>query len=340
MTVKPPFARLWLGIFGVGYAVLFGLVMQTLFTPVPYGDLSRLGRISEHEFGWRIDPPRVDAALLRGTPIEQADILVIGDSFSLTRRWQSRLVQEGWGVASTSWLEVGESLCDDFDRWLTDGGFHGKLVIIESVERLVDARLERSQGCVEMRKPMVTEREVPLPPPDKVPGFALNWDGQFYAGFLTARCTRAAIAGEERSGCDPQVRAAAVPDGCALFSNRRCGMALFLSVDATGRELTAEHAAQLQAFAKARDGVTILWMVVPDKTTTYLDPTHSQAFVKAFNEAGLGPDLFAFAQRQKTAIRDFYMPNDTHFSMHGQLALGDRMVEAVKEKLAVPRGGG
>ena len=80
--------------------------------------------------------------------------------------------------------------------------------------------------------------------------------------------------------------------------------------------------------------------MVPDKTTTYLDPTHSQAFVKAFNEAGLGPDLFAFAQRQKTAIRDFYMPNDTHFSMHGQLALGDRMVEAVKEKLAVPRGGG
>ena len=145
MTVKPPFARLWLGIFGVGYALLFALVMQTLFTPVPYGDLSRLGRISEHDFGWRIDPPRVDAALLRGTPIEQADILVIGDSFSLTRRWQSRLVQEGWGVASTSWLEVGESLCDDFDRWLTDGGFHGKLVIIESVERLGDARLERSQ---------------------------------------------------------------------------------------------------------------------------------------------------------------------------------------------------
>lgn len=33
------------------------------------------------------------------------------------------------------------------------------------------------------------------------------------------------------------------------------------------------------------------------------------------------------------------MPNDTHISMQGQLVLGDRMVQAVKEKLATPRGG-
>jgi hypothetical protein len=336
MTMNSSFARLWLWIFGIGYAVFVGLLLQTLFTPAPYGDLARIGRISDHDFGWRIDPPRVDPALLRGAPVAQADILVIGDSFSATHRWQSQLAKAGYSVATTYWQDIDETLCDDFDHWLEAGGFRGKLVIIESVERIVDFRLERSRDCRQMKKPLVAKPEVPSPPLDHVPGFALNWEGQIYAGFLTQRCTRAAIAGKKRSGCDQQTHARAVADGCALFSNRRCEMALFLAQDEASRELTAAHAAQLQAFGQARGTVPILWMMVPDKTTTYLKPAHSRDFVKAFGDAGLGPDLFAFAQQQKTAMRDFYMPNDTHISMQGQLVLGDRMVQAVKEKLAAP----
>ncbi len=207
MTMNSSFARLWLWIFGIGYAVFVGLLLQTLFTPAPYGDLARIGRISDHDFGWRIDPPRVDPALLRGAPVEQADILVIGDSFSATHRWQSQLAKAGYSVATTYWQDIDETLCDDFDHWLEAGGFRGKLVIIESVERIVDFRLERSRACRQMKKPLVAKPEVPSPPLDHVPGFALNWEGQLYAGFLTQRCTRAAIAGKKRSGCDQQTRA-------------------------------------------------------------------------------------------------------------------------------------
>ena len=97
----------------------------------------------------------------------------------------------------------------------------------------------------------------------------------------------------------------------------------------------------MHAFNGAQSPLPILWMVVPNKWTTYLAPTHSQAFVTEFVRRDLGPDLFAFVKEQKARWRDFYYPNDTHISTQGQLALGDRMLEAVRQKLVAvePDGG-
>jgi hypothetical protein len=326
-------ARLWLSIFLSGFAVFAALLFQTLATPVPYGDLARIGRISERDFGWRSEPPHVDAALLDAAPIEKADIVVIGDSFSSTNLWQSRLAQDGHAVTTVFWDPIGNSLCGDFDDWLAAAGFRGKLVIVESVERLLALRLRNSQGCSRMKEPFAARVQPLSPPPDRAPGFALNWNAQIASGWLTARCTRAAIAGKVRSDCDQQTRARAVEDGCRLFSHRRCDMALFLAGDQQLGEITPEHLAQMRAFGQAQSRVPILWMVVPNKWTTYLEPRHSQAFVEALRQAGMGPDLFAFAQEQKTRLQDFYLPNDTHISPRGQLALGDRMLLAVRQKL-------
>ena len=49
------------------------------------------------------------------------------------------------------------------------------------------------------------------------------------------------------------------------------------------------------------------------------------------------PELFAFALNQKSRIRDFYFPNDTHLSMFGQLALGERMLEAIGTIVPPPK---
>lgn len=329
-------ARLWLSIFLAGFAVCTGLLVQTLLTAIPYGDLARIGRISEYDFGWRIDPPQVAPELLRGLPMEKAEILVIGDSFSATHRWQSVLTKGGYGVATTHWDGIDEKLCDDFDDWLARSGFHGRLVIVESVERLLDWRLKNSRGCAHMKpKPPAMAIEAP-PVPDRVPGFALNWNAQMLSGWLTARCTRAAIAGKFRSGCDRQTRARAVPDGCALFSNRRCDMALFLAADVENGEITPANVRTMEAFTQAHAKVPLLWMVIPNKTTTYVEPARSQDFVKALAPTGLGPDLFGFTQEQKTKMRDFYFPNDTHISLHGQLVLGERMLQEVRRRIGEP----
>jgi len=326
-------AKLWLSIFLAGFVVCAGLLIQTLVTPIPYGDLARIGRVSDHEFGWTIEPPHVAHRLLRAAPIAKADILVIGDSFSATHRWQSELAKGGYAVTTTFWSAIDETLCGDLEDWLAKAGFRGKLVIIESVERILDMRLANTQKCSRMTKAFTAQAEPISPPPEHVPGFALNWNAQLISGWLTARCTRAAIDNKVRSGCDQQTRARSVSDGCSIFSNRRCDMALFLADDENRGEITPQNVAGMQAFSKSQTRFPILWMVIPNKWTTYIDPTHSQAFVKALAQTDLGPDLFGFAQEQKSKVRDFYFPNDTHISMHGQLLLGKFMLQAVNQKL-------
>jgi hypothetical protein len=93
----------------------------------------------------------------------------------------------------------------------------------------------------------------------------------------------------------------------------------------------------MRAFANAHPARTNKGMVIPNKTTIYIQPDHSKDFVTAFRDAGLGPDLFTFAQEQKTKVRDFYFPNDTHISMRGQLILGQRMLEEVRKIVPEPR---
>jgi hypothetical protein len=78
-------------------------------------------------------------------------------------------------------------------------------------------------------------------------------------------------------------------------------------------------------------------MVIPDKTTTYVEPQHSAAFVAALNKTKLGPDLFTAAREARTTVRDLFFPNDTHLSMHGQLWLGELMLKEVRERLSSGR---
>ncbi len=329
-------AKLWLQVFTAGFAVIVAMLIVTLNTPIPYGDLSRIGQVSDHEFGWRREPPHVDHAFLQATPIPEADILVIGDSFSVTHRWQSVLKQAGYRFATVYWGEFHETLCDDFDAWLDRAGFKGKLVVIESVERLLAGRLANTQQCKTMSDPPTSRIDPFFESPEHVPGFALNWSAKLTSGYITYRNTRAAKQSDGTTLMGRQTWARPVPDGCAMFSHRLCDKALFFKDDDDNGELTAAHVEQMRAFSKAHSARSIMWMVIPNKTTTYLAPDHSKEFVTAFAEAGLGPDLFAFAQRQKTRIQDFYFPNDTHLSMHGQLALGEVMLEAVRKVLPPP----
>lgn len=326
-------ARLWLSIFLSGFAVCACILLHSLLTHAPYGDLSRVGRISEDDFGWKTEPPRIDGTILQGAPIDQADILVIGDSFSASHVWQSALVRDGHSVATTYWSQMDEMLCADFEDWLSRIGFKGKLVIIESVERLLNARLTRAHNCTPMKRPLAAMSDPTSPPLEHVPTFALNWDAQLFSGWMTHRCTRAAIAGKARTGCNPMTLARPVAEGCTLFSHRRCDMALFLADDLNHGQLTAADVAGMQAFSKAHARTQLLWMVVPNKWTAYLEPARSHAFVSALRQTDLGPDLFSFVQQEKTEMRDFYFPNDTHISTRGLLVLGERMAQAVRQKL-------
>ncbi len=335
-------ARVWLGIYGAGFVVLVLLLVITLLTPppYPYGALTRIGRVSEHQFGWRSTPPPIPAEQVRSVPIGKADIMVIGDSFSMYYAWQSALVGAGYRIASAHWDKIGP-LCEDFSLWLRQAGFKGKLVLIESIERLLPERLEQSRGCRAMQRPFVAMPATGQSPSEPAPGFALNWEAPLLTGLQTWRNTREIgqsdaelVVGHTKHR--DMIFAAPVPDGCVQFSHRMCNKGLFLTDDRSKPELTASDADFMHRFVMLAAPMKVVWMVIPNKTTVYLEPGHARAFVQRANELEVGPDLFAVAQDMRHKMVDLYWPNDTHWSMQGQLLFGDRMLTMAQASIGPP----
>lgn len=334
-------ARIWLGVFTAGFAVIVALFLVTLFTQPAEGGLTRIGRVSETAFGWRSVPPPIPMTAVRGWEPAEADILVIGDSFSMYYAWQSPLVAAGYKVATTHWDRTGP-LCADFPAWLQSIGFRGRLVILESIERLLPERLEQAQACASMaRRPL---KSLPVPtasPSQPPPPRRLNWTSPLMTGLVTWRNTRQIVRTDgvvdvEHERFGDYIFSSPVAEGCRQFSSPVCDKSLFLTADRTNRELQPADADFMAAFARRAAPVQVMWMVVPNKTTVYLDTRNARAFADRADALGVGPDLFAMAQAQRLNIIDLYWPNDTHWSMQGQVYFGGRMREAVQAALAVP----
>ncbi|WP_213953188.1 hypothetical protein [Variovorax sp. dw_954] len=331
-------AKLWLRVFFAGFVVITALLVVTLLTPVPYGDLSRIGRVSDHEFGWKLQPPPVVEQDLIESPVSQADILIVGDSFSMTHQWQAVLVHAGYRVTTTYWATYSEALCGDVDAWLAEAGFHGKLVIFQSVERLLDERMQKSEACVNgrMSRKFTAKPEPFIHPFTAVPGFELNWTARLTSGLVTYRNTRRAKETRSDVLISRATMVRLVPDGCDRFSHRLCDRALFYADDVDNGPLTLKTLERFKAFTAARKATPLLWMVIPNKTTTYLKPDYSREFVDGFNKLGVGPDLFSLMREQRLTMRDLYFPNDTHLSTHGQVFLGQFMLQEVRKILPPP----
>ncbi|MEJ8846492.1 hypothetical protein [Variovorax rhizosphaerae] len=329
-------AKLWLRVFFAGFSVIVAMLILTLFTTVPYGDLSRLARVSDDEFGWTKPPPKLpEKQFMAAVPLAEADIVVIGDSFSMTYVWQAELIRAGYKMTTIYWGSYRETMCADVQQWLIDAGFRGKLVIFESVERLLKERMRLSTQCAHMTAPFVPRLDPPVVALAQKPGFALNSGATLATGLITWDRTRRARASPGDIDFDEtQVRV--VPDGCALFSNPLCPKVLFFSHDFKVGELDANDFERMKAFNARNTLIPYVWMVIPDKTTTYLDPNHGKAFRDVFLPAKLGPDFFTMAFENRYKVKDLYFPNDTHMSTYGQDILGKMMLQAVREALGAP----
>ena len=334
-------AKLWLSIFGSGFLIACALLVLTLFTRIPAGDLTRIARVSEHQFGWRELPPSIPLPTVQQAPLDQADVLVIGDSFSMSLAWQSEMVKAGYRVATTHWDWIGVP-CQDFEAWLQGLGFKGRLVLLESIERALPARLAELQQCASTTHEQVRLMPTPTQSPAQPPApFALNREAPLSSGLVTWLNTRKVESASETvtftvNALNNQVRVSPVPDGCQQFSHRLCDKALFLQDDLTLPELKPADADAMQRFAQQFRNFAVGWMVIPNKTTVYLDPNRAHAFSRRADELHLGPDLFAAAQQGRHAMRDLYWPNDTHWSMQGHLYFGGLTREYVDAAIGRP----
>ena len=333
-------AKTWLGIFAAGYLVCCALLLISLFTPIPYGDLTRIGRISERQFGWHAPPPPIPDADVKTWPVNESDILVIGDSFSVRYAWQASLVGAGYKVTTTHWDNLGGTLCGDFSNWLEKSGFKAKVVIVESIERLLEYRIKESESCQTMKHPFN-----PTPPPFEnpakpAPGFQINWDAQLLSGWLTYKNTKAILRSDNWTNTPehwgPLIDARVVPDGCKQFSHQACDKMLMTAEDRINPALSLRSAQFMKSFEDTAAPYKVLWMVVPNKTTVYLQQDHADVFRAAYNPQNIGPDLFAVAAENRFKVMDFFPANETHVSTRGYILFGQRMLEAVRQVFPPP----
>lgn len=309
-------------------AVLSYAAIGFYFLPLAtfQGELTRMSLLPESHFGWTKPQPAIDIKWMQQATMQEADVLVIGDSFSDPRIWQTVLTQHQMKVRTLSWNSM-QGICGDFADWAKTQGFKGKYVIAEIVERNLIGTLQRSTDCKKTQYRPHSNVDAPRYPPavsfDTVHG---NYAGKLSTGIQTQlnviKYEHLSRASDFKVWELPNnVKVARVANGCDYFSHTRCNDSLFLAEDEADEvnpkafDLIKAHQSRLQDFK-------VIWVVVPNKATTYLYP--NKVFWKNASKSLRMPNLLQINQDALIAKTvDLYPANNTHYSTTGYLLMGE-----------------
>lgn len=297
-------------------------------------ELTRLAMLPEREFGWRKPQPALNAAWMTQSRWQDADVLVIGDSFSEGLVWQTVLTRQGLRVRTEHWTAI-RGICEDFMPWVRAQGFRGKYVVLEVVERNLQRGLPEALNCQQMQPHFSLLADAPRPTPpvivDRDPG---NYRGRLSIGIQTALTYR----DYQHLSDQPQfsdmtllngVKAARVPEGCRRFSHRRCEDALFLGLDQAA-DIAPDVLVAAKKVAARLQGVQLTWAFVPNKSTVYLYP--DKHFWRLAAQQLRAPDLLRMSQQAlRQGVVDLYPGDNSHFSTEGYLRMGEEIWRAMQQ---------
>jgi hypothetical protein len=318
----------FVAVLGYGAVAFYFLPMATF-----QGELTRMGLLPESLFGWTKPQPAIDPKWMQQSSMKEADVLVIGDSFSDSRVWQSVLTQHGLKVRTESWDSM-RGVCTDFIPWLRAQGFAGKYVVFESIERNLVDDLGKSVACQQMQYHPNPSTDAPRFPP--VVSFDVkqgNYAGKLSNGIKTQlnvlKYERMSLSPDFKSWLLPNdVKMARVPNGCELFSHARCNDALFLSYDMP-EEIDAGVLENIEKLNTRLVGITPIWVFVPNKSTAYLYP--DKQFWNEAERRFHAPNLLRMTQQAIQAKTvDLYPGSGTHFSTTGYLLMGEEIFKAMQ----------
>lgn len=321
--------------FSILVAVLLGAYGLVGFYFLPLanfaGDMTRLAKLPESMFARTKAQPVIDPADMRSAEWGEAEVLVIGDSFSMAQAWQSVFNLHGKSVRTESWGIIGSKLCGDISEWIRSKGFRGKYIVIESAELYFEVRLAHSVAC---------QRTIynPLAPIAATPHPALpDLKSNRYAGVMSVGIQTAWNALEyERLSRNPDFKRWDIPgevwveriaEGCELFSHARCNDVLFYKKfreDDLGDNILRD----METVNARLSGYTVVWAVIPDKSTVYLRPG-KRFWDEAERRFGAPNLLKLYRQAVNDKTVDLYLGNDTHVSMTGYLLLGNAMYQHI-----------
>lgn len=298
------------------------------------GDLTRGGMLPELQFGWRKPQPAIDAKLMQQSSLQEADVLVIGDSFSHGHVWQTVLTQHGIKVRTEHWDSM-RAICADFMPWLRAQGFRGQFVVLQIIERSIPEGLEKSVACQHMKTHTnVSANRLRSPPAVSFDPEHKDRSGRLSIGIQTVlnshNYVRLSSAPDFKFATLPNgVKIARVKNGCELFSHTRCDDALFLGED-KAEDVDGSVLANIEKLNARLGGITPIWVFVPNKSTAYLYP--DKQFWNEAEKRFHAPNLLRMTQQaiEKKAV-DIYPANNTHFSTAGYLLMGEEIFKAMQQ---------
>lgn len=307
-----------------------------------YGDIARIGHFPERYFGWQGEQPAIEPELFKDYSFKDADIVVIGDSFSVSRVWQSRLIKAGFKVCTMTWQELqtkDEVMMENLGDALRAAGFKGRYVIIESIERLFQQRMEMlvNNAPPLSKHEYVINANFPLFPFTKREIVSFNkLNGADWGVKALVNTIKLKLDLPEKYLKSGAVQAVKFEEGCQLFSHRLCEYSIFVDGDFKKHTFNSiDNVLKVNKNVQAA-GFQPIWLIVPDKSTVYLGYGNRVVFpyqniwqTFAQHKEIIAPDLGSAFIKQSRVIKDFYMPNDTHISTNGHLFLGELMTQGL-----------
>jgi len=296
------------------------------------GELTRMGMLPESMFGWTKKQPAIDPSLMLQSTWSEADVLVVGDSFSDGRVWQTILTKAGLHVRTERWDNV-RGICEDFTPWLKNKGFNGRYIVFEAVERNVSDGAKEWGVCQHMQyhASIYTDTLRAPPPQSNNPNYA-DYSGRFSIGIRT---WLNALKYQHESKIPDYageyllngVKMAGIKNGCELFSHEKCQDNLYLAVD-RAEDLSPSTLNNIEKLNVRLNGIIPIWVFVPNKSTVYLYPDK-----QFWNNAELqlhSPNILkAFRQALDAGMVDLYPANNTHISTAGYLLLGETIYQSM-----------
>lgn len=298
------------------------------------GDLTRMGMLPESEFGWRKPQPSVDRKWITQSSMQEADVLVIGDSFSDGRIWQTVLTRSGYKVRTEHWDSM-RAICTDFMPWLKEQGFRGKFVVLQVIERNIEDGLKKSVACNHTQThPNVSADRPRYPLATSFDPDHTGRSGRLSVGMRTwwnFRLYRQYSSGDDfvSVGLSNGAKVVRVKNGCDLFSHTRCNDTLVLAEDKE-RDLDNDTLDKIAQINSRMSGITPIWAFVPNKSTVYLYPD-KQFWNKAEKRFGVPNLLGRMLHETQIKTVDIYPANNTHFSTTGYLLMGEEILQAMQQ---------
>jgi hypothetical protein len=298
------------------------------------GDLTRIGRWAERDFGARRPGDRMPIRRNDGDAAPPADVLVLGDSFSGANIWQTTFSQATALVPLTfSYWSAGS-----IARWSRWGSRQpARWWVLQVVER-------------EVVPYWVTLGESGEAPPSPLPIAAGQTTGHRPRiarnpdyGYLAWAAWNHVRLDREPGRLESHETVVAPLLRADMFTCRRPDRLLYYGHDARKDAWRDGELAAVTRTLKAVDAAArgcsarLLLVVVPDKSTTYAPWLRTpaarpryEAMIGSWRAAGLvAVDVLGAFRRVLPGTQDLYEPDDTHVGPAGYRLLAATVADAV-----------